>query len=129
MLSLPLPWKSFAAVDPAQEYAVMATRLPLRSYWQIPNFFGKSRVVREQLAGADGLVGYALLAEPLRKRFFTVSAWRSEADLQAFARAQPHAAIAGELRPRLAPTKFVSWTARGADLPIGWDEARRRLDA
>ena len=122
MLSLPLPWKSFSEVDPAHEYVVMASRLPLRSFWRIPGFLRQTMAIRQQLATANGLVGYALLAQPLQKRFFTLSAWRIEADLRAFARAQPHADIAGSLRPHMAPTRFVFWTAPGTDLPITWDE-------
>jgi hypothetical protein len=124
-----LPWTSFAEIEPARPYLVMASRLPLRSYWKIPAFLRLTLAVRNQLANAEGLVGYSLLAEPLSKRFWTLSAWCSEEDLAAFARALPHADVMRELRPHMGPTGFVTWSVPGSDLPVHWQEAKARLTA
>src|SRR4029453_1328261 len=97
MLSLPIPWRSFADVEPTQEYVVMASRLPLRSYRKLPAFLRLTAAVRKQLAEAEGLIGYSPPAHPLAKRFFTLSVWRTQDDLGAFARALPHATIVAEL--------------------------------
>jgi heme-degrading monooxygenase HmoA len=124
-----LPWTTFTEIDPTQSYVVMASRLPLRSYWKVPTFLRLTLAVRNQLASAEGLVGYTLLAEPLSKRFWTLSAWRSDADLAAFARALPHAEVMRALRPHMDPTTFVTWTAPGSALPIPWQTAKARLAA
>jgi hypothetical protein len=77
--------------------------------------------IRRQLAGADGLIGYALNARVLQKEFWTVSVWRSRDDLEHFAAAGPHARIIRTKRERMAPTTFVFWTCTGADIPVAWD--------
>ena len=121
------PWATFNAPDPAQQYLVMASRLPLRSYWKIPAFLRLTFAVRGQLTHAEGLVGYSLLAEPLSKTFWTLSAWRDRASLDAFARALPHADVIRALRPQMEPTTFLTWSVAGRDLPISWTEAKSRL--
>jgi heme-degrading monooxygenase HmoA len=122
-----LPWTSFVEIEPDRQYLVMASRLPLRSYWKVPAFLRLTLAVRRQLANADGLVGYPLLAEPLAKRFWTLSAWRSGDHLAAFARALPHADVVRRLRPHMVPTTFVTWNVAGSALPVRWDEAKARL--
>jgi hypothetical protein len=39
---------------------------------------------------------------------------------------QPHVQIMKHFRPLMAASSFVTWTA--PDLPIPWDDARRRLE-
>lgn len=122
-----IPWKTFADVDPQRHYLVMASRLPLRSYRQIPSFLRLTLAVRRQLAASEGLVGYALFAQLPQKTFWTLSAWEDSARLQAFARAMPHAAVMHQLRPHMAPTTFTTWEAPGRALPVSWEDARARL--
>ncbi len=85
--------------------------------------------IRRQLAGTDGLVGYALDAKLLSKTFWTVSAWQSREALDRFSRANPHAVRVSAIRPHMRPSTFVFWTGRAGDLPINWAEVRRRIDA
>jgi hypothetical protein len=73
-----LPWTANTAVDPMQEYLVMASRLPLRSYATIPAFLRMTLALRKQLAASERMVGYSPLAEPLSKSFWTLSAWSDE---------------------------------------------------
>jgi hypothetical protein len=122
-----LPWKAYETVDPDTECTVMASRLPLRSHAKIPGFVAATMRIRRQLAGSTGLIGYALNAELSAKTFWTLSAWRSQQDLDQFARADPHATDVGKIQPNMEPTTFVFWTARAGDLPISWDEVRRRI--
>ena len=122
-----IPWKMFVAADPAREYLVLASHLPLRSHLRVPLFLWLTLTVQKQLSRAEGLVGYSLLAEPLGKSFWTLSAWRSRADLDAFARALPHADVMRRLRPHMGPTAFVTWSVPGAGLPIAWADAKARL--
>jgi hypothetical protein len=124
-----LPWMTFEQVDPETECTVMASRLPLRSHTTIPKFLLWTLRIRRQLAHAPGLVGYALDAHLLRKTFWTVSAWTGGRDLGTFNRTEPHRSGTDALRPAMLPATFVVWTARAGDLPIRWDEVRRRIDA
>jgi hypothetical protein len=124
-----LPWTNFSPPDPARDYVVMASRLPLARYRDMLTFLRATMAIRTQLAKASGLVGYSLDAQLTRKTFWTVSAWASQDALDAFSRADPHRSRVGVIRPRMRPTTFTFWTARGTELPISWTEARRRIAA
>jgi heme-degrading monooxygenase HmoA len=105
----------------------MASRLPLRSHRTIPRFLGLTVSVARQLEGTSGLVGYSLLAQPMRKTFWTLSAWTDRDALDAFVRTMPHLAVMGKLRTHMGPTSFTTWMAPGNALPIAWDDAMERL--
>ena len=122
-----LPWKTISSPDQAREYVVMASRLPLARYRDVPGFLRAAMLIRAQLAQASGLIGYALDAHPARKTFWTVSAWDSRDALDAFSRADPHRSRVRVIRPRMRPTTFTYWTVPGADLPVAWAEVRRRV--
>jgi hypothetical protein len=124
-----LPWSAFHDVEPRAEVTVMGSRLPLRSYRDIPAFVLWTLRIRRQLARTPGLVGYALDAHLLSRTFWTVSAWTGPGAIDDFVRRDPHAAGMATIRPRMRPSTFVFWTARAGDLPLGWDEIRRRLTA
>ena len=123
----PLPWRRRSEARPDQEYLVMVSRLPLRSFRTVPSFLRLTLSVARRLERTDGLVGYSLLAKPLRKTFWTLSAWQSQGDLDAFVGKLPHLGVMRTLRPRMGPTKFVFWTVAGLALPVTWDEAIERL--
>jgi hypothetical protein len=84
-------------------------------------------VVRRQLLASDGVIGFSMLAEPLRKHYATLSVWRDEAALDAFARAEPHRGLMTGLAPAMGATKFVRWTISGADGVPSWTDALSRL--
>lgn len=126
-------WKRYDA-SPAEAaadspYLVMATRLPLKQHRSVPGFFRATSKIRRQLASADGLIGYTLRAQPLRKTFWTVSVWRDQASLDRFAAAEPHNRIVRTTRPQMGQSTFVTWTCIEADLPPAWPDARRRIAA
>ena len=122
-----MPWSIVTSVEPDREVTVMATYLPLRRYRSIPRFMQWTLRIRRQLARSDGLIGYALEAQLLRKQFWTVSAWTSKTEVGRFNRADPHAAGAAAIRPLMGPTTFVTWSVRAGDLPVPWDEVHRRV--
>jgi quinol monooxygenase YgiN len=123
----PIPWRTKLSPTPHQDYLVMASRLPLRRYRTIPRFLGLTASVARQLEATAGLVGYSLLAQPVRKTFWTLSAWTDKDALDAFVRTMPHLAVMGKLRGQMGPTRFTTWTAPGSTLPIAWDDAIERL--
>jgi hypothetical protein len=84
--------------------------------------------IRRQLAGTEGLIGYALDAKLLRKTFWTVSAWTDRDKLAAFNKADPHHGSVAAIRPAMGRTTFVTWMCDATDLPIRWDEVRRRIN-
>ncbi len=124
-----LPWISFGEADPTRDYVVLASRLPLARFRDIPMFLRATLAIRRQLARADGLLGYGLDARLLRRTFWTLSVWRDEDAVAAFARADPHEAHVARIRPRMNSTTFVTWDVQGARLPVTWTQARQRVDA
>jgi quinol monooxygenase YgiN len=85
--------------------------------------------VVKQLASAQGSLGYSVLARPLSKRFWTLSAWNDEAALSAFVQYAPHVHLMAALAPHMDKTKFVQWTVKGSQLPLRWDDALRRFSS
>ena len=123
-----LRWKSLGAVDPAHEYIVMASRLPLGRHRDVPAFLRATMAIRRQLHKAEGLLGYGLDANLLRRTFWTLSVWQNADALGSFARANPHAARVERIRPIMETTTFVTWAATGDQLPVTWKNARKRID-
>jgi len=91
----------------------MALRLPLRAHRSVPGFLLDAMRIRGQLAHAPGLVGYALDAQPGGRTFWTISVWEDEQSRSRFAAADPHRAL--------------TFRIAGGDLPLVWEEVRRRL--
>ncbi|MGW2823367.1 DUF3291 domain-containing protein [Streptomyces sp. NPDC001443] len=129
-----IPWLSGAdrnAVAPEGAPGlplVMASRLELRSLWSVPRFFLLSLVVLQQVRRSPGLIGTSLRAEPLKRTFWTLSAWRDQEALNTFDRTDPHAKNVRRLRPGMKSSVFVLWSTERDRLPVTWDEAERRLD-
>ena len=116
----PMPWKTFAPIDPDATYVVTITRLPLRRHWRIP-MMGRwtARIVRE-LARSDGLVGYSMKAYLLSKTFWTMSAWQSEEAQRSFARSKTHREAMAAIAPHMHPATIETSSASGHDLPLTW---------
>ena len=121
------PWRTLRTPQPDGNFVALLSYLPLKSYWRIPWFLVYSTQVMKQLASAEGSLGYSFLARPLAKRFWTLSAWESEAALRAFVQHPPHVAIMTKLAAHMGETKFVRWTVRASELPLQWDDALRRF--
>lgn len=119
------PWRSFRATEPGREYLALLSFLPLKSFWHLPAFALGTAGVMKQLAAAQGLVAYSLLARPIAKNFWTLSVWEDEASLQAFIYDPPHERLMTSLTPHMGQTKFVRWTVKGSELPLAWDDALR----
>ena len=58
-----IPWTRVSEAAEDVDCVVMASRLPLGSYLQVPFFLRRTIAIRGQLAKGDGLVGYALDAQ------------------------------------------------------------------
>ena len=105
----------------------MASVLRLRRRRDVPATLRAAMRVRRQALASEGCLGLALRAEPLARRFTTLSAWVDEASIGAFVRAEPHAtsmcALGGD---RIASSTFVTWRAAGDEVP-SWDDALDRL--
>ncbi|WP_175409276.1 DUF3291 domain-containing protein [Streptomyces sp. TRM64462] len=124
-----LPWTTPNPAPPNAPVHVMASRFEVRSLADVPRFFLKSLAAWRQVTRAPGAYGASLVARPLKRTFFTLSAWQDRDALYAYARTEPHRGIMKDLRPTMRASTFTFWEATTGDLPITWDDAHRRLDA
>jgi hypothetical protein len=130
MFPPPQPWKSLTPAQPDGTYVAFTSRFTLRSILQLPSFMRYSQQIMRQIEGAQGAMGYSVGGDILRLQLYTLSAWESDAHLQAFVQAAPHARAADAFRHGMGkPSVFVRWTVRGAELPLGWTDALRRQGA
>ncbi len=124
-----LPWTApKPGTAAAGSVTVMASRLELLRLRDVPAFFAAALRIRRQMLGSPGALGLSLLARPLRRTFWTLSAWQDQAALSAAVGGEPHKQIMSHFRPRMAGSSFVTWTAQAANLPVAWDDALRRLE-
>jgi len=124
-----LPWTTPKSSQPAaRSVTVMASRLELRRLRDVPLFLAAALQIRRQMLGSPGALGLSLIARPLHRTFWTLSAWQDQAALSATVGREPHRQIMKRFRPRMAESSFSTWTAPAAALPIAWDEALRRLE-
>ena len=120
------PWNSLQPPEADREYIVLLTFLPVRGLSKLPRFFGYVRRIQKQLGHADGLIGYSLLARPLRSKYWTLSVWQDEAAVQRFVAQSPHRDAMAELPNDVGGFKITRWTLPGTALPPSWDDALSR---
>ena len=121
------PWKWSSPLEPERQYLVLASSIPPQSRRSTWSLFRGASAVRKQLVVTDGVIGFARLARPFVKQYATLSVWRDEDALAAFAKAEPHRRLMTKLSPEMGPTKFVRWTIRGVDGRPSWSDALQRL--
>ncbi|MFF3937072.1 DUF3291 domain-containing protein [Streptomyces phaeofaciens] len=122
-----LRWTTVSTPAPGTEAFVMASRFEVRSLKDVPRFFLKSLAAWKQVSGAPGAYGASLIAQPLKRTFWTLSAWEGKDALYRYARTEPHRSIMVGLRPTTKSSTFTFWQVPAADLPVDWADARRRL--
>jgi quinol monooxygenase YgiN len=103
----------------------LALRGALRQ--RCPRFILRSVAAARQVRSAPGCLGASLIAQPLRRVFYTLSAWENRESLYAFAATQPHRDIMASLRPTMRTAAFTFWDVPTGQLPLTWDDAQQRL--
>jgi quinol monooxygenase YgiN len=123
-----LPWIPVqSATGDGAPVVVMASRFRLRRLRDVPRFFLDAMRIHRQVRAADGALGVSLVAHPLRNEFFTLSAWRDRAAVDALVRAEPHRSAMGRYHPVMADAAFRFWEVPPDALPPSWEDARNRL--
>lgn len=124
-----LPWTTPRPPRPEDgPVTVMASRLELRRLRDVPSFLTAALGIRRQMLGSPGALGVSLIARPLHRTFWTLSAWQDQAALSAAVGREPHRQLMKRFRPRMAGSSFVTWTAPATGLPIPWPDALHRLE-
>ncbi|MXM62329.1 DUF3291 domain-containing protein [Streptomyces sp. HUCO-GS316] len=122
-----LPWTVPNTPPRGTDVHVFASRFETRTLWGALRFLARTPGVWRQVTGAPGAYGVSLKAQPLRRTFWTLSAWESPEALKAFARTGTHAPTSQGLAPQMRDAKFITWTTTSDSLPVDWSEAIRRL--
>jgi quinol monooxygenase YgiN len=89
-------------------------------------FFLAAIRIRRQALRSDGAVGVSLIARPIQRTFFTLSAWRDREALDAMVRTEPHRSVMAAFRNHTSDATFVSWQAPADNHPT-WTDAIHRL--
>jgi heme-degrading monooxygenase HmoA len=130
-----LPWSAAGTPSSGQDAYVMASRFELTSAWRSPAFLVQALRVWRQARRSPGILGVSLRAEPMRRTYWTLSAWTGEAALRAYARTDPHRTVMRRVRPWARSATFRFWTVPGEELAAAraparlWAEAERRIGA
>ncbi len=95
---------------------VMASRLELRRYRQVPGFLVAALRLRRLFGRSDGAIRLTLAAAPLRRTFFTLSVWSDQALLDRYVRSDEHARVMKRYGRHLVGSTFESWSL-GPDAP------------
>ncbi|MFF2549866.1 hypothetical protein ACFVUS_02655 [Nocardia sp. NPDC058058] len=123
-----IPW--IAVETPTTpEVQCMASRLQVKSLRDVPGFLIASMALWRQARRSPGAVGVALDAELFKGTFWTYSAWTDKAAIYAYAGAEPHKSTIERKRKVMKEATFTFFSAPAAELPMSWDEVRRRIAA
>jgi heme-degrading monooxygenase HmoA len=114
-------------MEETAQYVALTSLIPPKSRASTRRLFKGSRAVAKQLSESTGVVGFSMLARPLKKEYATLSLWVDEEALAAFARSAPHARLREGLVGKMAPTTFVQWVVAGSDGVPTWTDAFARL--
>jgi hypothetical protein len=75
-----------------------------------------------------GSIGVIIGGDGWNRTAYTMSVWRSEADLRDFIRAADHVPLMRRFRPRQESISSTVWLAEHLDCAAAWREAVRRLE-
>lgn len=106
---------------------IVVTRLRLRDPSQLDDFFSAAVAFLEQANAADGALGSDVLADA-NSVWWTVSAWRDRAAIDAYVSTDPHATGSARLDEWCDEATFADWDQETADLP-DWTTSFTRLTA
>ena len=125
---LTIPWTS-AKEQPQTAALVQISRLELARKRHVPGFLIAALRIRRIALRTPGAGGLSLRAQPLRRTFWTLSAWHDEAAIGEFMRTPGHRAVMVKYRDRMAGSHFHTWSR--ADQSAGkpsWVDAHRRYE-
>ena len=131
-----LPWTRAQSSAPASGAAVvvLGSQLRLRSYRHTFGFVRAAMRVRKQVQDAPGALGVSLIAQPLRRTYWTLSAWIDQESMDRFVAARPHLDVMRKYHDRIDGAWFTTWERAESELPKPntnakalWTEAKDRL--
>jgi len=104
---------------------ISITRLRVRSVFYLPQFMWYAMRSSRQAARAPGFLGGKVLRDE-RNAFWTVTAWRDDAAMNAYRTGGSHAAAMPKLLEWCDEASVAHWTQDTPELP-SWQEAYERM--
>lgn len=111
--------------DESDVAVLMASRLELRRWRDLPRFLVASLRLRRRLGRTPGAMWLRLGAQPWARTFWTMSAWSSHEDLRRFVDDDLHRRVMADFGPVMAGSTFATWTASATTAT--WSEGLARL--
>ena len=100
--------------------------LRLRRLRDVPAFMAAALRLQAAFADSPGAIEMSVRAAPLRLTFWTLSHWRSDADLRGFVVHPAHLDLMRRFRPAMRSSNFITWRTTD-DLPPTWNDAAQRI--
>lgn len=124
-----VPWKSTPTqVGDADTVVVQVSKLELAHLKDVPGFLVTALRIRRWVLRAEGAVGMSLIAHPLKRTFWTLSAWQNEAAIGSLMTSELHRTAMTKYQGRMSDSHFHTWHPTDpALLPPDWDAAQTRL--
>ena len=107
---------------------IQTSVLRLRRFRDVPSFMAAAIRLQSAFAHSPGAIKMSVRAAPLRRTFWTLSHWRSDADLRGFVTHAAHRDLIRRFRPTMRSSNFITWHATD-DLPPTWHDAAGRITA
>jgi hypothetical protein len=108
-------------------YFVSATRFTYQNLQTMPLVYWHGLKLRRSWPRIEGAVGLSLMSDLKSKTTYTISVWRSEADLHRWLRSKDHAPLMLGFRPRQASSAADSWHTDQFELRTAWPEALKKI--
>lgn len=120
-------WQPGSIPDHRGRVLVSATRFSFSRLRDMPGILLAGRGMGRRWHLLQGAVGVSLAADALRRTTYTISVWRSEADLRGFLTSAEHLRLMREYRSRVTDSAAVTWYTEDFRLGQAWREAPGRL--
>jgi hypothetical protein len=122
-----LPWKKGQLSATGQPVLVSATRFTYRSIWTMPGVFWHGLALRRAWPSFEGSIGVSISGDLQKRSTYTISAWRSEADLRKFISHPAHLTVMKNYRSRMESSSTATWTTEHFTLSEAWRRALTTL--
>jgi hypothetical protein len=123
-----ISWVPITQTEPDGEYVVIATRFGVTSRGRMPQIFSAAATLISSFTATPGLVGYSLRANAVNSSLWTLSAWKSDAELRRFVGGPAHGVVIDRTVEWMASSRFVTWTSTGSELPTSWSLVETLLE-
>src|SRR6266436_6108887 len=104
---------------------ISVTRLRVRSFIYLPQFFWDTFKSMRQAEHSSGFLGGRLLVNA-KNVFWTITAWIDEAAMDAYRTGGAHRRAMPKLLNWCDEAAVVHWTQESSEIPF-WKEARQRM--